>query len=43
VEPSPTNGFRWRGTLPWAAAFGCAAAIGFMAVGGTSEFLYFQF
>ena len=34
---------RWRPTLPWAVAFGCAAAVGVLSIGGTGEFLYFQF
>ena len=33
----------WRPTPPWAAAFGAAAALGLLAMGGTGEFLYFQF
>ncbi len=33
----------WRPTLPWAAAFGTAATLGLLSVGGTGEFLYFQF
>jgi alginate O-acetyltransferase complex protein AlgI len=35
--------FRWRSNLPWAVALGCATVIGLLSVGGTSEFLYFQF
>jgi D-alanyl-lipoteichoic acid acyltransferase DltB (MBOAT superfamily) len=34
---------RWRCSLPWAVALGGATAIGLLSVGGTSEFLYFQF
>ncbi len=43
IEPGPIAWLRWRGTLPWAVAFGCATAIGLLSVGGTGEFLYFQF
>jgi hypothetical protein len=35
--------FRWRSNLRWAVALGCATVIGLLSVGGTSEFLYFQF
>ena len=34
---------RWRSNLGWAVALGCATVIGLLSVGGTSEFLYFQF
>ena len=43
VEPGPIAWLRWRGTLPWAIAFGCASALGLVSAGGTGEFLYFQF
>jgi hypothetical protein len=43
VEPGPIVWLRWRSTLPWAIAFGCASVLGLLAVGGTGEFLYFQF
>jgi D-alanyl-lipoteichoic acid acyltransferase DltB (MBOAT superfamily) len=33
----------WRPSLPWAAAFGCAAALALLSLGGSGEFLYFQF
>ena len=33
----------WRPNLAWAVAFGCAATLGLMSIGGTGEFLYFQF
>ena len=33
----------WRPSLPWAVGFGIAAAFGLLSVGGTGEFLYFQF
>ena len=34
---------RWRPTLPWAAAAGCGASLGLLSLGGTGEFVYFQF
>ena len=34
---------RWRPNMRWATAFGCAATVGLLSVGGTGEFLYFQF
>jgi alginate O-acetyltransferase complex protein AlgI len=43
VEPGPIAWLRWRGTLPWAIVFGCASTIALIAIGGTGEFLYFQF
>jgi D-alanyl-lipoteichoic acid acyltransferase DltB (MBOAT superfamily) len=43
VEPGPIAWLRWRATLPWAVAFGCASVLALLAVGGTGEFLYFQF
>jgi alginate O-acetyltransferase complex protein AlgI len=33
----------WQPTLPWAAAFGGAATLGLLSIGGTGEFVYFQF
>ncbi len=33
----------WQPTLPWAVAFGAAAALGLLSIGGTVEFLYYQF
>jgi hypothetical protein len=35
--------FSWRPNLVWAAAVGAALCLGVLAIGGTSEFLYFQF
>ena len=34
---------RWRLSLPWAIGFGFAGAAGLLSIGGTGEFLYFQF
>jgi alginate O-acetyltransferase complex protein AlgI len=33
----------WRPSLPWAFAAGCAACLGILSLGGTHEFVYFQF
>ena len=35
--------WRWRPSMPWAVGFGVAAATGLLSIGGTGEFLYFQF
>jgi alginate O-acetyltransferase complex protein AlgI len=35
--------FGWRQSTPWAVVMGCAATLGLLAAGGTSEFLYFRF
>ncbi len=37
------DGAIWRPTLPWAMAAGCAATLGLLSLGGTHEFVYFQF
>ena len=37
------DGTLWRPTLPWAMAAGCAATMGLLSLGGTREFVYFQF
>jgi D-alanyl-lipoteichoic acid acyltransferase DltB (MBOAT superfamily) len=39
----PASGFAWRPSTQWAVAMGCAATLGVLAAGGTSEFLYFRF
>jgi alginate O-acetyltransferase complex protein AlgI len=33
----------WRPSLPWAIGMGFAVGIGLLSIGGTGEFLYFQF
>ena len=43
VQPGPLPWLRWQPSAPWAVAFGLAACVGLMSVGGTAEFLYFQF
>jgi alginate O-acetyltransferase complex protein AlgI len=40
---SRLSSLTWRPSLPWAIGFGFAAAIGLLSIGGTGEFLYFQF
>ncbi len=37
------SGWAWRPSLGWAMAFGCLGALGLLAIGGSGEFLYFQF
>jgi D-alanyl-lipoteichoic acid acyltransferase DltB (MBOAT superfamily) len=42
--PRPAPGFMlWQHNLPWALLMGALAFIAIMSLGGTSEFLYFQF
>lgn len=36
-------GWAWRPSVGWAMAFGCLGALGLLAIGGSGEFLYFQF
>ena len=43
VRAGPLPWLAWRPSLPWAAAFGCAAALALLSIGGSGEFLYFQF
>jgi hypothetical protein len=43
VLPGPGPLFAWRTTPGWAVISGIGAAIGAMAIGGTTEFIYFQF
>ena len=37
------SGWAWGPSVGWALAFGCLGALGLLAVGGSAEFLYFQF
>jgi alginate O-acetyltransferase complex protein AlgI len=37
------TGWAWRPSLGWAMAFGCLGALGLLAIGGSGEFLYYQF
>ncbi|WP_158927992.1 MBOAT family protein [Acidisphaera sp. S103] len=43
IQRGPFERFVWQPTRGWAVAIGVAACIGVLAIGGTSEFLYFQF
>lgn len=44
VQPGPLMAqLTWRPNLVWAVALGAVLSIGVLAVGGTSEFVYFQF
>ena len=43
IQPGPLPRLVWQPTLNWAMAIGCAATLGLLAIGGTGEFLYFQF
>jgi hypothetical protein len=43
VRPSPVRWLRWRGNLSWGIFLGAGFATALLAMGGTSEFLYFQF
>ena len=41
--PNPYPRLTWRPSAGWALACGVVAALGVLALGGTTEFLYFQF
>lgn len=43
VQPGPFERIVWQPSRGWAVAIGVAACVGVLAIGGTSEFLYFQF
>ena len=43
VRAGPWPSLAWRCTAPWAVTMGGAAALAALALGGTSEFLYFRF
>jgi hypothetical protein len=43
VDPSYPISMTWGSNLGSAMAVGIAAAVGILALGGTTEFLYFQF
>jgi D-alanyl-lipoteichoic acid acyltransferase DltB (MBOAT superfamily) len=43
INPGPLAAMCWQPNLRWAAACGFAATLGLMSIGGTGEFLYFQF
>ena len=41
--PNPYPRLTWQPNMFWAAVSGVVAAVGVLALGGTTEFLYFQF
>jgi hypothetical protein len=41
--PNPYRRLTWRPAPAWALAAGTVGALGILALGGTTEFLYFQF
>ena len=41
--PNPYPRLSWQPRPSWALACGMVAALGVLALGGTTEFLYFQF
>jgi hypothetical protein len=43
MQNEPASRLAWRPSPRWAVAMGCAATLGVLAAGGTSEFLYFRF
>ncbi len=43
IQSGPLPSLLWQPSLRWATAFGGAAALGLLSIGGTGEFLYFQF
>ena len=43
VVAGPLPRLLWQPTLGWAVVMGCATVLGLLLIGGTGEFLYFQF
>jgi alginate O-acetyltransferase complex protein AlgI len=43
IQPGPFEQIAWQPNRNWAVVIGVAACVGVLAVGGSSEFLYFQF
>jgi D-alanyl-lipoteichoic acid acyltransferase DltB (MBOAT superfamily) len=43
VRPYPVRWLQWRGNLSWGLLLGAGFATALLAMGGTSEFIYFQF
>ncbi len=43
MQPDPAARLAWTASPQWALVMGCAATLGLLAAGGTSEFLYFRF
>jgi len=43
IQSAASDRFNFRLDVPWAIAIGCAGMLGVLTLGGSSEFLYFQF
>jgi hypothetical protein len=43
IAVGPWQRLLWQPTWPWAVAFGLAATLGLLSIGGTGEFLYYRF
>ncbi len=43
ISPGPVPQLRWSQAVSWSIAGGIAASLAFMAMGGSTEFIYFQF
>jgi hypothetical protein len=43
IQPGALPWLRWRAGPWWSIAIGFAATASIMAMGGTTEFIYFQF
>jgi alginate O-acetyltransferase complex protein AlgI len=43
MEADPGSLLRWRPSPQWAVIMGCAATLGLLATGGSTEFVYFHF
>ena len=43
IRPYPIGWLRWRANLTWGILLGAGFATALLAMGGTSEFIYFQF
>jgi alginate O-acetyltransferase complex protein AlgI len=43
TQPPGSFAYKWSMNTGWAFATGIVLAVGFLAIGGSSEFLYFQF
>jgi D-alanyl-lipoteichoic acid acyltransferase DltB (MBOAT superfamily) len=43
MQSNPAARLAWSASPQWAVIMGCAATLGLLAAGGTSEFLYFRF
>ncbi len=43
IQPGTPAWLRWHDSAWWSIAIGCAATAAVMAMGGSTEFIYFQF